>query len=328
MISIILLWASLFALAFLMGFTGNRTTLCAVKAVDEVINKRSCNLLLSFLKIIIWVFGINLLFELFSVISPARDNNYAFRVEGLLGGVIFGFGATINGGCSLYTLIRFCRGNTGILLSFLGLCLGSIVARHLIGTFPELGPKMIEPFRGFKRNHLFLLASVFVAWGSYECWMLFKGTNLAAWKQRMKSELYELRLSSALLGLSNGVLVVFVGTWMYTHLIISSLMNVLFVQNGRAEENLSLIHSGLFLVLLLGIFLSAYLSKTFVINFKFRWNYLFGGFLMGVGAMLIPGGNDVILLNSIPTISFQAVPSYLAMLIGIAALLLLKKRIS
>jgi len=327
-ISVIILWTSLFTLAFFIGFTGNRTTLCAVKAVDEVITKRRFDLLLSFLKIVIWVFGISLLFEIFLVISPARGNNYACRLEGLLGGLIFGIGATINGGCALHTLMRFCRGNVGILVSFIGLCFGSIVMRYLINVFPNLEPHKVEPFRGFEPTPLFLLASVFLVWAGYELFRLFKGTDLNQWKNKLKSDSYELRLSSAVLGVSNGVLVVFVGTWMYTNLIIGSLINTFFLPSSAIEKNLSFIHFGLFLALIGGISLSAYLSRAFLINFRFRFNYLFGGFLMGAGATLVPGGNDVVLLNSIPTITFQAVPSYLAMLVGIAFVLLLKKRIS
>jgi len=327
-ISVIILWASLFTLVFFIGFTGNRTTLCAIKAVDEVITKRRFDLLLSFLKIVIWVFGISLLFEIFLVISPARDNNYACRFEGVFGGLIFGFGATINGGCALHTLLRFCRGNIGILVSFLGLCLGSIAARYLINVFPNLEPIKVEPFKGFEPTQLFLLASIFLVWAGYELFMLFKGTNLNQWKNKFKSDSYELRLSSAVLGVSNGILVVFVGTWMYTNLIIGSLINTFFVANSAIEKDLSFVHFGLFLALIVGISLSAYLSKAFLINFRFRFNYLFGGFLMGAGATLVPGGNDVVLLNSIPTITFQAVPSYLAMLIGIAFALLLKKRVT
>ncbi len=38
---------------------------------------------------------------------------------------------------------------------------------------------------------------------------------------------------------------------------------------------------------------------------------------MGLGAALVPGGNDVLLLNAIPGLSPHAVPAYLAMLAGI-----------
>lgn len=47
---------------------------------------------------------------------------------------------------------------------------------------------------------------------------------------------------------------------------------------------------------------------------------------MGIGAALVPGGNDVLLLNAIPGLATHAIPAYLAMLVGIAMGLLIRKR--
>ncbi len=38
---------------------------------------------------------------------------------------------------------------------------------------------------------------------------------------------------------------------------------------------------------------------------------------MGLGTSLVPGGNDVLLLNAIPGLSPHALPAYLAILVGI-----------
>jgi hypothetical protein len=46
---------------------------------------------------------------------------------------------------------------------------------------------------------------------------------------------------------------------------------------------------------------------------------------MGLGAALVPGGNDVLLLNAIPGLSPHALPAYLAMLAGIAIALMVVK---
>ena len=43
---------------------------------------------------------------------------------------------------------------------------------------------------------------------------------------------------------------------------------------------------------------------------------------MGLGAAMIPGGNDVLILNGIPSLSTHAVPAFLAMLAGIAVSLM------
>jgi hypothetical protein len=43
---------------------------------------------------------------------------------------------------------------------------------------------------------------------------------------------------------------------------------------------------------------------------------------MGIGAVLIPGGNDMLVLHGIPSLSPNALPAYIAMLAGIAAVLI------
>ena len=43
---------------------------------------------------------------------------------------------------------------------------------------------------------------------------------------------------------------------------------------------------------------------------------------MGLGAAMVPGGNDVLILHSIPGLSPHAVPAYGAMIAGIAAVLI------
>ena len=48
--------------------------------------------------------------------------------------------------------------------------------------------------------------------------------------------------------------------------------------------------------------------------------------LMGAGAAMVPGGNDTLLLNALPTLAMQAVGAYVAMLVGITTVLWLMRR--
>jgi uncharacterized protein len=52
---------------------------------------------------------------------------------------------------------------------------------------------------------------------------------------------------------------------------------------------------------------------------------LSGGTLMGFGTALAPGGNDVLVLYGIPTLSPYALPTYTALAVGVAAGLLLMR---
>jgi hypothetical protein len=52
-----------------------------------------------------------------------------------------------------------------------------------------------------------------------------------------------------------------------------------------------------------------------------------GGWLMGVGGALVPGGNDTLLLGAMPSLSTQAVGAYAALLAGIAATFAIMERL-
>lgn len=55
-----------------------------------------------------------------------------------------------------------------------------------------------------------------------------------------------------------------------------------------------------------------------------RWQgHFIGGLLMGFGASLVPGGNDVLILHSLPALSPHAIPTLAAMMPGIAGTLLI-----
>ena len=49
---------------------------------------------------------------------------------------------------------------------------------------------------------------------------------------------------------------------------------------------------------------------------------------MGVGIVTVPGGNDGLLLDAIPSLSPHAIPAFAGLLVGIATVLLMLPRIS
>ena len=84
----------------------------------------------------------------------------------------------------------------------------------------------------------------------------------------------------------------------------------------------------LFLALVAGVLVSAILNRRFIVAWRPQtgWQgFLWGGILMGLGAVLVPGGNDVLLLNAIPGLCAHGLPAFLAMLAGIAIALMVVK---
>jgi hypothetical protein len=85
----------------------------------------------------------------------------------------------------------------------------------------------------------------------------------------------------------------------------------------------------LILALLTGAIVSAISNRALKLSFagdKWQRN-LSGGFVMGVGAALVPGGNGKLILHDLPHASAHAILAYLAMVVGIALILLVQKRL-
>ncbi len=112
-------------LAALIGFAAHRASLCSVKAVEEVLTTRRGYIALSFVKTVLWVMGTTLAIGL--LVSGVLELPGGWRLSAisLLGGFVFGVGATINRGCAFSTLTRLGSGDLGMVVSLVGLMAGA-----------------------------------------------------------------------------------------------------------------------------------------------------------------------------------------------------------
>ncbi len=314
----IITWSLLILLAFFMGFVANRTTLCAVRAVDEVMNKHQAKVLSSFFRVMLWSLVISMFATLIFDESTAQD--YNFTVVAMLGGLVFGLGATINGGCALHTLSRLGTGDVGMTLTILGLTSGAILTKQMLlkYTFLDAVPT-VSNISLPEKLHLPLTIILFTLL-VLELIKTMGSVNKHKWGKSLFSPKYDLRSAAAILGISNGLLFVFVGPWMYTNTITQSITNQL-LPNTAFYQEISTLLWLLLLALLVGIIVSSLLKKEFrlLIRPNRKWLYHFlGGIFMGGGAAIIPGGNDALLFNYMPSLSPHAFPAYFSMLLGIA----------
>jgi hypothetical protein len=314
-----LMWSVLFLLALLMGFVADRTNLCTVSAVAEIMIKRRAYVLWNITKIVLWILCITTLIDFFIKVTPINDDRFTLGWMSVGGGLIFGAGAALNGGCSLQTITRLGRGNLGTIFSIAGMPLGAALARILIIRFPEIIPgREAEPLilPGGLQLTLVVVSSLLILWESAR---LMRGYRPLQWRARLLAPDYQPASSAALLGIANGTLFSMVGTWMFTYTLIQSLTNA-FYPDSVLYRPIPMQLWWLLGAYLLGIILSAIQSRHALLQTtpKPMWiRYFFGGVLMGLGAALVPGGNDMLLFNGIPGLSLHALPAYLAMLLGI-----------
>jgi uncharacterized protein len=303
-----------FAIAALLGYAAHRASICNVRAVLEVLGTRRAFMLGSFAKAALWATAV---YGAASVWLPemipgmnAGFQTFEPQIFAVFGGFAFGAGAAINGGCSLSTLQRLADGEIGMLLTLLGLG-GGLLAWSTIDARLDV-------------VHAIRISIAIVAL----LWLLAALELRRIWRTRPRigirrlaaSHVYRLSTAAMLIGISGGLLNVLLGSWTYTYYLRTAIASA--QRDAMAPMP---IFAGLLAALLAGMVVSAVQRGSF----EFRWGgtggalkHLAGGALMGMGAALIPGGNDSIVLTGIPTLSGVALATYLALLLGIASALL------
>lgn len=318
-----LLYTISLSLAALLGFGVHRASLCTVKTVAEIFSTRRFYMLKAMLKTVLWVMAVSMPILLFLPDVAALNRSYAVSFTAIIGGFAFGVGAAINGGCAFSTLGYLANGNLWMLTTLVGYCLGvtglSIIV-PIIGPGQNLAPWVLKAPRPLI---ITMLAGL---------WLLLSWEIFRLWKTREKdrslsqlflSNYYRLSTAALVLGFSGGVLYSLYDTWTYTNTLKQKLQSIWMPVEKPATINLLL-----FLALFFGMVVSALQRRSW----RLQWHpiqtwprHLIGGALMGAGAVLIPGGNDTLMLKSLPGLSPHALPAMLALFAGIGITLPLER---
>jgi hypothetical protein len=309
-------------LAALLGFTAHRAGICAVKAVGEIMGTRRARMLASFGKTVLWIMAITLPLSWVSAHVPP-----ALQAPSLLsaaGAFVFGVGAAVNGGCAVSTVTRLGNGELGMLTTIAGVAVG-IGAVELAWSgvpIPGAGAGPLVDLGGWR---LALVVALLWAWASWELARLWRGRDRACGLlEGVLHRRWRLSVAAAVIGVTNAVIALIAGHWAYTGTIRDSIASE--VLGGAGP---SLLAPALFAALLAGVVASSVLRRNFRVGFPSGVGcvrHAAGGFLMGVGIVALPGGNDALLLDAIPSLSPHALPAFAAMLAGITAGLALLRR--
>lgn len=300
--------SGLISCALAMGFLVPRSTTCAVAAVTEVFDHNRawrfggfalaslCAMV--FLWPIAWFTGLPIHF------SPRIAPSFLI----FLGGLCFGVGAALNGACVFGTLTKIVSGDTTYLFVLPGLWLGALllgltgvpVQPHIMAN-PALaafgpGPALLW---GLALGLLISLSWLFVRKGK---------ANKAA--------------SMAAIGLVGGLLYTIHPAWNYNVAIHDFAQAILAAPQHMAD--------GLLPWLVGAACLGGVSSTVAAGTFKLKaprargaLGALLGGCLMAFGLVMIPGGNDGLILFLFPSLIGAGVLGYVAMNLGILGTLLL-----
>lgn len=139
-------------------------------------------------------------------------------------------------------------------------------------------------------------------------------------RRRTAARTYRLSSAAAVMGIAGGLLYTLQGAWTYTNFLRTEAISWF-----HTVPPPSAVHGFLLVALFAGMLFSSLQRRSFALQYDWHNNLgrrLGGGFLMGAGGALVPGGNDTLILSAIPTLSPWALGTYLALLAGVAITLI------
>ncbi len=292
--------------ALVLGAALARANSCTVASARRLVVDRNPDWLLGLGIAISWA-GVTLaavaMFARQVVVFPAA---LPLNWPVLAGGVILGIGATINQGCFLGSIARLGRGELAYAFTLAGIALAISVLPVL--RFP-LHP--VEAAGGFgEKDRIESLSGgiLFLPLAFYGVWRW--------WRFRRQTV-----LALIVVGLAGGAVYACNPDWSYA----SGLQKVI-ASGGNPSV---LLAESWALAVVVGVMFSAISAGTFLLqlpNTKTAATRLAGGLLLGTGAMLVPGGNDTLMLWVIPGVTLYGLVAYGTMILTIVLLMALMQR--
>ena len=271
-----------------MGFAIQRGATCTVAAMDEVVRKRSASRLASMVEASLWVLGGLLIAQALHVLRT-MPVGYAVTATTIVGGALLGLGAFVNGACVFGAIARLGSGEWAYLATPLGFYVGCLTEGRVIPVPAQdalpTGAPVLQASAW--------LALVFIAamaWRIGRAWIDARAGVRAA----VASRVWSPHGATIVIGVTFVILLLLTGAWAYTDVLAE-------LARGMAG-NLSarvLLAFALLLGAIIGGSTAGRLRGTRVTAMQIA-KCLAGGVLMGWGSLLIPGGNDGLVLVGMP----------------------------
>lgn len=294
--------------ALLMGFLVPRSTTCAVAAVLEVLDRgrawRFGGFALASLSAMVILWPLSWFRALPIHFAPGITPSALI----IVGGLLFGTGAALNGACVFGTLTKIVSGDTSYLFLLPGLWLGALVL-GLTGL--SVQPQIFATTTLAFPSTLFL-----VQWGG-----ALGLLAVALWLFIRKGKANKAG-SMAAIGVIGGLLYTIHPAWNYSVAIHDFAQAIVSAPQHMADGLLPWLVGAA----CLGGVTSTLAAGTFKLklpSLRGSAGAMLGGFLMAFGLVMIPGGNDGLILFLLPSLSGSGALAYVAMNVGILGTLLL-----
>lgn len=304
------------ACAFFMGYSINEGSTCAVSAAKELVDERRATMLTGFAVAvgsagliclpIAWIFG--------SEVHLASDARVSIAL--VAGAVLLGIGAVINDACLLGTLARIGHGEVRFFALPVGLTVGFFIAdrQSLVKAGASIPNVLAEP--GVVGFLVVAGFAVMVVTAYRTLGIGFKPATLRDWP---------LRRAMLVLGICGALLFTLTPGWTYADAVRRAV-----APGGQMMATIALGVVLAALAALAGALASGIRARSFQLQkptLGTLLRSLIGGTVMAFGGALIPGGNDSLLLSSVPSATVSGLTAYAIMSLTVPVLLLAVQQI-
>ena len=303
-----------------MGFAIQRGATCTVAAVEELVSKRTGSKLWAMLEAALWVaVGLGLALQMHWL--DALPRGYALTQWTFLGAVLLGFGAWVNQACVFGAIARLGSGEWAYGATPIGYYLGCLSVKALFGMSASLAQPS-DMFMQVAANAALWPLAALMLWRLYALFGRKGQAKADSETGYAKNLVWSPHGATIVIGFMFLATIILVGTWAYTDVLAQ-------LANGMRN----VLPVGVFMVvaLLAGAVLGGYKAG------RLRWHpvsvaaiarCLLGGMVMAWGSLLIPGGNDGLILVGMPLLWPYAWAAFLTMCLTVALALWAQTRVA
>lgn len=302
-----------FVLLFLIGYSSRRSGVCMVRAVREVIERRRVHRLAGLTLAAGCAMLVMGLAEWLGAQPFMTIPGTAPDLLAVAGGVFFGLGSMLAGHCATGLLAALTNGELWRSASIAAMVLAALLLGPEMSSAALMLPARIvvpSPLNGHAGVALMVGGLLAVVAGSYIYRRIGWRAPRGGWSPL---------IAMSLVGAASGILFALDRHWVYT----SRIAEIAYGRMATPGTILGL------LVLVAGMVTAAWAGGTFRIVLGSAQNWTragLGGLLMGVGATLVPGGNDAMLFTGVPLLLPNLLVGYAAFIATLLVGLMLRRK--
>jgi uncharacterized protein len=299
-------------LAFAVGFATQRGSICSILAARQIVETGKATRLVAFVTATLWALVVVVPLSWFNKDSFFLSPSYDISAAAVLGGALYGLGTFINGGCMFGTVGRIASGNLSFLTALPGIAFGAGLGAAV--AFPKLAfvqadsPLRAPSLGGFTA---LMVAAVFVGLAVLGIARTHRRAGVTV-GQVLRASRWRTAFAMMIIGILGGLLFATGAPWSYPTLL-RQVGNVTWAQKAMFAPTTIIGPLAIFA----GAVTAAALGGRFVlrsVSSAQLGRSLAGGATMGFATILIPGGNDSILLSALPSLAVHAAVAYCVML--------------